>query len=90
MVERGSWKHKPKNDKKEAKPKKEKAKKMKVGNLVRLPHSDTWSYSGKLCIVEEILLAGYGLSTRDEALVRCVESLRTYWWNLEDLELVNN
>jgi hypothetical protein len=90
LVERGSWKHKPKNDKKETKPKKEKAIEMKVGNLVRLPHSDTWSYSGKLCIVEEILLAGYGLSTRDEALVRCVESLRTYWWSLEDLELVNN
>lgn len=90
MVKRGSWKHKPKNDKKEAKTKKEKAAKMKVGNLVRLPHSDTWGYSSKLCIVEEILLAGYGLSTRDEALVRCVESLRTYWWSLEDLELVSS
>jgi hypothetical protein len=63
---------------------------MKVGNLVRLPHSDTWGYSGKLCIVEEIMLSGYGLTTRDEALVRCVESLKTYWWSLEDLELVDN
>ena len=64
---------------------------MKVGNLVRLPHSDTWGYSGKLCIVEEIMLSGFGgLTTRDEALVRCVESLKTYWWNLEDLELISN
>jgi len=90
LVERGSWKHEPKNDKKETKNKKEKATKMKVGNLVRLPHSDTWGYSRKLCIIEEIMLSGKGLTTRDEALVRCVESLKTYWWSLEDLELVNN
>jgi len=63
---------------------------MKVGNLVRLPHSDTWDYSRKLCIIEEIMLSGKGLTTRDEALVRCVESLKTYWWSLEDLELVDN
>ena len=70
--------------------KEEGARSMRVGSLVRLPHSDTWGYSEKLCIVEEIMLSGYGLTTRDEALVRCVESLKTYWWSLEDLELVNN
>jgi hypothetical protein len=64
---------------------------VRVGSLVRLPHSDTWGYSGKLCIVEEIMLSGFGgLTTRDEALVRCVESLKTYWWSLEDLELISN
>lgn len=64
---------------------------MRVGSLVRLPRSDTWGYSGKLCIVEEIMLSGFGgLTTRDEALVRCVESLKTYWWSLEGLELVSN
>ena len=70
--------------------KEESARSMRVGSLVRLPHSDTWGYSGKLCIVEEIMLSGYGLTTRDEELVRCVESLKTYWWSLEDLEVVNN
>jgi len=90
LVERGSRKHSKKNNKKETKNKKEKATKMKVGNLVRLPHSDTWGYSRKLCIIEEIMLSGKGLTTRDEALVRCVDSLKTYWWSLEDLELVNN
>ena len=70
--------------------KEESARSMRVGSLVRLPHSDTWGYSGKLCIVEEIMLSGYGLTTRDEALVRRVESLKTYWWSLEDLEVVNN
>ena len=70
--------------------KEESARSMRVGSLVSLPHSDTWGYSGKLCIVEEIMLSGYGLTTRDEALVRCVESLKTYWWSLEDLEVVNN
>ncbi len=63
---------------------------MKVGNLVRLPTSETWGYSGKLCIIEEIMLSDKGLTTRDEALVRCVESLKTYWWSLEDLELVSS